>query len=381
MAVVWAEPSKGGLNFPVYPPTLNITSDPNRFTVRHQLQHMYDGEFPKPLQCRGPFKHRFNSYALSDIRFGEQETLDWLKGMESQRENLDDGNLFRRRHANVPEQPITVTFGDKGPTITIAGETRRYSELEMVQYEGGRQRVIDYEPVKAGRQTVSLPMRISVFSGDGKRVLRSARLCNYAEYQANAVQVAEEARQFSGFDADDMACRELLLKYWMKGSREVAQADVNALHALRARFGEAPAADASLGERLKRVNTHLQLDWMLADPNRLEMDFREYLSLLSANNLDRMILFGGQNVIETTVRWGQLRAGDRLLARVAGRRDRAERSGFAVGLCLSAVLPAGSSGLLPSLWRDSRQLPASPPIGGLSRRHIAAVPCRESTRW
>lgn len=321
VAVVWAEPHAGSLNFPIYPPTLTLASDPNQFIIAHQFQHMYDASFDKPLGRRGPFGHRFNSYALSDIRFAVEEIRDLgLCANNAQRPegdaSTDCAKLSQpsRRCIVLPERPITVSFGSKGPTITIAGETRQYSELETLQYEGGRQCIVDYEPVKIGEALVSMPTRISVSSGDAKRGLRSALLCNYTGCAASAGQTAEDARSFSGFDANDMRCRELLLKYWMKPYREITPADVNSLHALRAHFSEAQGMDMSLGTRLKRVNALLQVDWMLHDAARLENDFRTYLSLLSGNDLHRMILFGGRNIIETTVRWGQFRAGGGLLA-------------------------------------------------------------------
>ena len=99
----------------------------------------------------------------------------------------------------------------------------------------------------------------------------------------------------------------------MKPSRDVSQSDANALRDLCTHFKDTPSADTTVGERLKRVNALLQLHWMLEDAVQLEKDFHEYICLLSANGLDRMILFGGQNVIETTIRWGQLRTADRLL--------------------------------------------------------------------
>lgn len=312
-AVVWGEPHAGSLNFPVYPPTLNIVSDPNRFVITHQIQHLYDGVFPKPLGARGPFVHRFNSYTLSDIRFAEQEIVDLCRNVED--EWTDNGeNMFSRRRMVLPQRPIAVSFQGRVPTITIAGETRQYSELETVQDEGGREWVVDYAPVRVAGRSVSLPTRITVRSGDGKRILRSARLQNRAGCPATLRGIEEDARRFSGFDASDMGCRELLLKYWMKPSRDVEPTDANVLRELRTHFAGTCASDMSLGERLKRVNTLIQLDWMLGDAAHLRDDFHRYTSLLAENALNRMILFGGQNIIETTVRWEQFDAGDRLLS-------------------------------------------------------------------
>jgi hypothetical protein len=100
----------------------------------------------------------------------------------------------------------------------------------------------------------------------------------------------------------------------MKNPREIAPNDVEALRGLRARLGRRCSVPGTAGEELKQVNELLELDWMLMDDAGLEEDFRDYLSLLSANGLGRMILFGGQNIIDTTIRWGWLAPAEKLLA-------------------------------------------------------------------
>lgn len=62
MAVVWGEPHAGNLNFPIFPRSLNVTSDPAAFRIEHQFRHMYDGVYLRPIGQRGPFRHQFNSY-------------------------------------------------------------------------------------------------------------------------------------------------------------------------------------------------------------------------------------------------------------------------------------------------------------------------------
>ncbi len=311
-SVVWGEPHASAVNFPIYPPTLNVASDPNRFVISHQLLHMYDGVFRKPLGLRGPFRHRFNSYSLSDVRFAEREILDQFKSIEYDRADSND-NLRRRQHVLLPERPITVGFAGEAPTITVNGESRKYPELETVQYAGGRRYTIDYQTVKIGGQDVPMPACIVVRSGDGTRVLRSARLYNYISCEMTPDQIETDATRFSVFDPHDMACRELLLRYWMKPPGDVSPADENSLQDLCTHFRDMPVAGATVGEQLKRVNLLMQLDWMQEDMAKLETDFRKYLSLLSTNGLDRMILFGGQNAIEITIRWAQFRAAERLL--------------------------------------------------------------------
>jgi hypothetical protein len=307
VAVVWAEPHAGSMNFPVYPPTLSIVSDVNSFTITHQLVLTYDGVFPKPLAPRGPFRHRFNSYPFSEIRFAEQEALE-LRQVLRDRQGADGTGAtpFHRREILLPERSILVGFRGKGPIVTIAGESRQYSELEVPYPEGGRRFVVDYQVQKIGEHRVALPAQITVHSGDGKRLLRAARLSRFVAFPHTADQIQDEAQRFSFFDPDEVRCRELLIQYWMKNPKDIGPNDVEVLRGLRARLANRSCAGATLGEQLKRVNEVLELDWMLADGAALERDFRDYLSLLSANGLGRMILFGGQNIIDTAIRWGWL---------------------------------------------------------------------------
>jgi hypothetical protein len=315
VAVVWAEPHAGSLNFPLYPPTLRIVSDANYFTISHQLVHTYDGVFAKPLGVPGPFRHRFNSYPFSEIRFAEQEALELRQALRGRQGAASTGaGPFHKREILLPEKSILVGFRGKGPIVTIAGESRRYSELEIPYPEGGRRCAVDYQEQNINGQLLALPVRITLYSGDGKRLLRAARLSAFIACPHTADQIREEAQRFSLFDPDEIRCRELLIQYWMKNPREIGPNDIEVLRGLRARFGSRSCASATVGEQLKRVNELLELDWMLADAAGLERDFRDSLSLLSVKGLGRMILFGGQNIIDTTIRWGWLAPAEKLLA-------------------------------------------------------------------
>jgi hypothetical protein len=340
-AVVWGEPHAGGLNFPTYPPTLNVLSDSRHFVISHQIHSLYNRTFTKPVGSRGPFRDKMNSYDLSAIRFAEKDALD-LQSLARERASTsearpnelslygEDGGLVEtiqyeyagektdspllRQQALLPERPITVRFSDRGPTITVGGQKQQYSELETVHHKGGRRCVVDYEQQDIAGHRVSLPTHIAVHSGDGERLLRSARLSNMTACELTAEEVRRAAERFSRFDPNDLKCRELLLKYWLKSHSEVAADDVATLERLRTYFAEERSGGMTPGEQLKRVNTLLQLDWMLDHPSRLEEHFRQYTHLLRSNGLGRMILFGGENVIETTIRWGQVDVADRLLA-------------------------------------------------------------------
>ncbi len=373
-AVVWAEPYAGSLNFPVYPPTLNVAADPKAFSIAHQFQHMYDGAFTTPIGPRGPFYHKFNSYHLSDIRFAHQDALDLrirlddigllknaalptgertldvsrtpgndkaaadpaklkVRAAEGRIEQLqllasdgallksigyeyakhNDTTLLQKQNVLLPERPITVGFKGQGPKITIDGQTRQYSQLRTAHHAGGRKCIVEYQPVEIAGRNVPLPARITVYTADGKSILRSARLFNYTTSKLTPEQIKKAADEFSLFDPDLAKSRELLIKYWLRDPKDIPRADAATLERLHARFSrEAPAANTP-GQKLRRVNVLMKTDWMLGDSPRLETHFKHYLSLLADNHLDRMILFGGRNIIDTTLRWGQPAAADSLL--------------------------------------------------------------------
>jgi len=368
MAVVWGEPHAGSLNFPIFPRSLNVASDPDAFRIEHQFRHMYDGVFPRPIGKRGPFRHQFNSYYFSEIRFAEQDALNMhigavdigplkktgiydinnpgsgdesrqkparlnvrtangrldelrlldaegglLKSVEYEYTQQKDGSQLKKQIVLLPERPIKVGFKGKGPTITIGGEEQQYSELETTHHQGGRKCIVDYKQIEIVGHTETLPYRITVYSGDGKRVLRSAKLYNFTQCQISTDQLEKDALRFSFLDSDETICREMLLKYWLKDPSEVAQADVKTLDRLGAHFADKSVACMTAGEQLRRVNILLQLDWMLGYMPQLERDFREYMSLLVSNDLGRMVLVGGQNAVEMTSRWGQLDTANSLL--------------------------------------------------------------------
>ena len=374
VAVVWAEPHAGSPNFPIYPPTSNVVSDREAFRIDNQFQHNYDGVFPRPLGRRGVFYHKFNVYYFSDIRFAEQEALNLrihandiqplkntggldgeqvfdvsarrpgdecrqaltrlgvrategrldelrlldaegglLKSVEYEYTNQKDGNQLHKQTVLLPELPITVGFKGKGPAITIAGEKRRYKQFEAAHHPAGRKCIVNYQPIKINGRPVSLPARIIVYSGDGKSILRSARLYNFSDSELSADQLKKSAEQFSLFESNEIKCREMLRKYWLKDKADVAQADVKTMEQLHTHFAHKPAAPMNVGQKLRRANMLLQLDWILGHRPRLERDFREYVSLLTANDLNQMIFVGGKHAIELTIRWGQLALADKLI--------------------------------------------------------------------
>ena len=374
MALIWGEPHAGNFNFPIYAPTMNVASDAHNFLVEHQFKHQYDGIFTKPIEQRGHFFHKFNTYTFSDIKFAERDALDLriraddinfpqiLKSHNNEQtfdvnnpgsgrpssNNLSriiastsngcleglqllgpDGNLLKgieyeyadkegerdiiRQTTLLPEQPITVGFKGKKPVVTINGKKNEISQFDMMHHSGGRECLVNYKSINLGGHQINMPVNITVKNGKSGQVLRSAKMYNFTYSKLSSDQIDEAAKKFSYFTDNEMKCREMLVKYWVKEPADVNKADVVILKQLFEHFSKQSTDGLSISEQVRHINVLLQLDWMLGRANRLENDFREYLSLLATQNLDRLILDGGHNIIELTTRWGQLETAEKLL--------------------------------------------------------------------
>ncbi len=66
-------------------------------------------------------------------------------------------------------------------------------------------------------------------SGDGKLLLRSAKLYNFTHCRVSPDQLEEAAERFSHFTDNEVKCREMLVKYWVKDLAEVAQVTISNL--------------------------------------------------------------------------------------------------------------------------------------------------------
>ena len=162
-------------------------------------------------------------------------------------------------------------------------------------------------------------LRVAVRTADEEKVLRSSRMSNFRQVELNSDQISKSAHTFSSFDSQDWKCREMLLKYWTEDPAEVEAEDLKVLRQLRTHFEEVSVVGKTSGEKLRRVNMLLQIDWMLGDSEQLNKHFQQYLAILISNDLDRMVLVGGQHAIETTIRWRQFSAADDLLQKWVDR--------------------------------------------------------------
>lgn len=115
----------------------------------------------------------------------------------------------------------------------------------------------------------------------------------------------------------------------------------------------------------------LQIDWMLGDSEQLKKHFQQYLNILSANDLDRMVLVGGQYAIETTIRWRHFAVADDLLEKWVDRAIAANDE--------EAILDFGESVIVKNrFWTVARLLEkslSSPEKWGQKRFNAESLRC------
>jgi len=372
-SVVWAEPHVGSLNFSIYPITTVIDSNEQSFRNTNDVHSKFDAVFSKPLGKRDVFSFMFNDYPIDNIRFAESDALQsriytedfnniiektnskWQtvdineisnkKGINREVTKLnmqiDDGRInalklldakeiliksieyeyssknspyfLNRQNILLPERPIKLGYKSGGVTMTIDGRKKAIKEFESVRHVGSRKCTVDYEAKKIADKTLALPVRVVVYDANEQDALRSARLMSYKQVDINGVGAGKSADAFSSFDDNEWATRKMLLKYWMKNAEVIEEADLKKLHKLRTHFEQIPDEEKTAGEKLRRINMLLQLNWTLNDGEQLQKLFQQYLDILAANDLDGMILVGGQYAIETTFRWRMFATADRLL--------------------------------------------------------------------
>ena len=372
IAIVWAEPAGSGLNYPTRPMTLTIDSNEASFSVDSQMQPGLASVFPKPIGERGIFRHALNSYPFGDIRFAERDALTtriyrsdlkgiirdandaWqtidiagytdanaikremgklnvramdgridalglidvnglpIKSIEYEYADPNHASLLRRQKVTLPERLMTVGWRGKGATITINGQQRTYRELPAFYHQGGRMCTIDYEPLKEDGSLLPVPVDIAVQGPDANNVLRTAHISNYVQVKISQKEAVEAAHRFALYDDKEMKVSQMMERCWLKPVSDLNDTDVQALRELRVHFEGATPRGKTVGEQLKRINLLLDLDQMQDHPD-LQKHFRQYLAILTANNLNQMILGGGLSIIDTTARWHHLAPADRLL--------------------------------------------------------------------
>ena len=370
-SIIWAEPHVSALNYSIYPPTTIIDSNDTNFSIRNEVNSQFNANYPKPIEKRDVFRFMFNDYPIGNIRFAETEALtsriyesdlakisepnnNWqtieiaesndtnsiareVAKLDIQAESgrinnmklldakdklikiidyeysMENGlALLKKQNIQLGARPFMVGYQGGGVKLTVNGREQLIKQILSVQHAGSRNCTVDYETKKIGDKSLSLPVNIVVYSGDGKNKLRSSRLMNFKQVQLNSENIDKLIQDCASFDENEKVVREMLVKYWMENPEKVTEDDLTKMNKLQKHFEELTAGDFA-GDQLRRINMLLQLDWILGDKERLPGHYQQYLKILKFNGLNQMLITGGQQAIETTFRWKQFSSADELL--------------------------------------------------------------------
>jgi hypothetical protein len=220
--------------------------------------------------------------------------------------------FLKRQNIELAERPFLVGFNTGGIKVSMNGQERMIKEVLSTHHAGSRKCTVDYQAMKIGDKIISLPVNMIVYSGDGKNILHTSRLMNFKQVELNKDNTDKSKIDSAAFDENEKLVREMLLKYWMKNPETIEKEDLPKMRQAQKHFADLSAKDFA-GDQLRRVNMLLQLDWILGDSENLPKHYQQYLNILKTNKMEQMLLYAGQQVIETTYRWNYYPSADELL--------------------------------------------------------------------
>jgi hypothetical protein len=138
-------------------------------------------------------------------------------------------------------------------------------------------------------------------------------MMNFKRIELDPNRIKDAVARFSGFTVEQLRYRELLLKYWQKSPAEATEADLRRVSELQTHFEESLTRQDTVGGKLKHVNILMELDRIAGNSTKLREHYRQYLSLLSENELTHMIEVGGYGAIETLTLWSRYNEATMLL--------------------------------------------------------------------
>ncbi len=373
--VLWAEPHGRGLDFPVYPLTLRLQSDPTGFTVAHDLVAGISGDFPPPGHSSTEFTNMFGDFPISNVRFlidraqsarvserhlarlfgsrpeREPRTLcvtvpdsstdslwnachgiatvvgdrllsmtlfnqsgDLLKNLEYDFDDTPGGSVLRRLRAYLPERKVEVTFPGRGIALRSTNGVTYLRHMLVQDRLCGRTCEVEYSNSQLPSAPLCLPVSLSVAESKSGHRLRRAKFYNYRT--SDPVSQASEGNPMlaAGFDQDEAQYRHLLVKYWKEPPSSITSEDAHEILRLIGVFDIRMSRQSiTLGERLKYLNILLELTRSLGMGDQ---ELRHYLTLLEtlrSEGLNDTLLETGYCAIDTLVLWRRLTEADAFL--------------------------------------------------------------------
>jgi len=374
LAVIWAEPRGRGLHFPVFPQSLIAGSDERNFRTSHDIYPSYDVSLSKPIPNRGVFRCMFGDYPITNICYAERDAMatrlyrdDLWKGLDRylgsnvtlalaagdphtnykrdvtsltvharggvidsiemfgkerrllkkvEYEYYDKVNpiCLSREHVFLPEGPMEVGLQSGGMSVAIAKHKYVFSDFPIIHEKGGRKCVVDYSRIPLGKVLLSVPVQIEVRDAVSGALLRSVRMTNFQQTELTSSESEQAAEHYAGLTAAHKKYRELLNKYWGKPVDHVSNADIEAIKQLSLYFHTAsPAEENDLGEKLRRLNVLMDLNFMIGNEGEVERNYEGYMAALVEHHLPDMLLEGGYGVVEWAMVWGRFQDANRLM--------------------------------------------------------------------
>jgi hypothetical protein len=370
ISIIWAEPSLGNFNYPTIFQSFVINSDNNQFSTSSQTINKYSVSVTKPIPERGAFLSSLGSYPIDNLRFAEPEALasriykkdigdindqiseiktveipDYndgngnkrevakiaykasdgyiknlklinknnqiFKSIEYQYSHSDGNSILKSQKVVLPEKIMQVGFRGKGATITINSQSQTFTELPGFHHTGGRICNIDYDPVKTNdKDLLVAPSSITVQRGDSNNIMRSAKIYNVEKLKMSLQEVQQAAQEYGRISDDELNIKNLLEKCLLQNPSEIEKEDSGLLVQIRKHFDDIGAKTTS--EKLKRISTLINLDWIQSDDKLVE-HFRQHLSILKENNLEQIIMYNGLTAIDYTVVLGSFSTADEIL--------------------------------------------------------------------
>lgn len=355
LAVIWSEPQGRESKFPIVPTTLSISSNPGSFSSAHILIPQVNTNFSKPLVDRPAFAYRFGYYPVFDTRFAEKEADEervYLKDIEasmSRQTNVvtnftgelcilrndlklitsfQDGLLmslemkdrdnkrlksilydydFRqlsREKVILPERKLTATLRNNGATVVLNGHTNYVKEFPVGYRKGGQIATVEFAPMTFGGKTTPLPFRIAV-RGSTNQLLRSCYITNFQQVNLDSDQAAKAALQFSEGGTRYGRFRELMKKCAKSSDGVLSVEDAKDIQDLATSFAKTSREGVNVGEKLKSLNSLVQLGQLQNDQQQLQHNFRTYLTTLRANGYLSSAFTSGLSLIEKDVMRGR----------------------------------------------------------------------------
>jgi hypothetical protein len=372
IAVVWAEPHGRGLNFPIYPTTLSVTSTPEYFSVHHDIHGFVNGLF---LRVRDEsdssrlqvFTNMYGDFPLDHLRSCEARAnelrldapeLANLVNSSGARSNLssvihmprhnggsiplrvsmlesgfvrsidfldEDGekiagatydydprNMGSLRSKTTEQHPRKVLFRLPVPAVVkTKTQTNYVQQFEGTDLVGGRKTLLQYRPTLIDGAIIGLPLEISV-SSQGMP-LRHSTLSRFKSTDLSHLDVELAASMYARFSPELKEYRALLERYWNQAVSSVTTEDYAAVKKLISFFEDHRDSSQTIGERLRSTNVLMELNRIIGDTDGLVLNYREYLTALFQDGLSETALEGGQTAVDTLILWGRYREANRVL--------------------------------------------------------------------